>query len=254
MNIAEQFAALLPGVEISEEFVAKLTASIETAVAQRVDEQTKAIEEKAEEYVASIKKEMEEISEKANAYAEYVVNEMTQKVDDYCDFVIEQFVEENRQKLVETEEYCRMNKVLRSIREAFETNYFQLSTEPANRDLSSKLQEQKEAFNQLFEEHRQLKNQVEAYSKYVEEENRKEAFKNLTEGLADTQINKIASLIEKASFPDTESFKHGVSLMVEEFKSSKASSLSPSKTITETFVPSTTVTVDERMNSYLSRL
>jgi hypothetical protein len=42
--------------------------------------------------------------------------------------------------------------------------------------------------------------------------------------------------------------------MVEEFKSSKASSLSPSKTITETFVPSTTVTVDERMNSYLSRL
>jgi vacuolar-type H+-ATPase subunit I/STV1 len=151
MNIAEQFAALLPGVEISEEFVAKLTASIETAVAQRVDEQTKAIEEKAEEYVASIKKEMEEISEKANAYAEYVVNEMTQKVDDYCDFVIEQFVEENRQKLVETEEYCRMNKVLRSIREAFETNYFQLSTEPANRDLSSKLQEQKEAFNQLFD-------------------------------------------------------------------------------------------------------
>jgi uncharacterized protein YdcH (DUF465 family) len=259
MQIQEQLAALLPGVEITEEFVAKLTASIEAAVAQRVEEQTKEINEKAEKYAAEVKAQLDEVTEKANAYAEYVVEEMTKKVEDYCEYVVEQFVEQNRSKLVETEEYCRMASVLRNIREAFESNYFQLNAEPANKDLQAKLKESNQEFNKLFEQHRQLKRQIEEYSKYVDSENRKSVFESVTASLADTQKERLARLVEKAEFPTLDSYKIGLELMVEEFKPQAAQIVPASETSKESasttksgpaMIPEGT----DRMKAYLERL
>ncbi len=255
MKIEEQLANLLPGVEISEEFVKKFSASIETAVAKRVETQTKAIEEKAEKYVAEAKAQIEEITSKANAYAEYVVKEMTKKVDDYCEFVIEKFIEENKRKLVETEEYCRMSKTLRAIKESFEKNYFQLNAEPANKDLLMKLKESKDAFNQLFEEHRSLKHKIDEYGQYVEKQNRKNIFETLTINLADSQKEKIAKLVERANFDNLATYETGVKLLVEELDT-KVSKITETKKPTienhksETIIEQT----DNKMKSYLSRL
>lgn len=254
MNIAEQLKSLLPDVEISEDFVTRLTASIETAVAQRVEEQTREISKKAEEYAAELQSEIQEITDKANAYAEYVMEEMTNKVDDYCEFVIEQFVEENRKRLVETEEYSRMVATLNTIREAFETNYFQLNSEPANVETQEKLAESKRDFNELFAQHRELKNQIEEYSQYVEKENRKAIFETATKNLAESQKEKVSRLIEKSSFPDRETFELGLQLMVEEFKAPRQSTpvLKESAIAPAIVIP--VVSASEKMTSYLSKL
>jgi uncharacterized protein YdiU (UPF0061 family) len=254
MNIAEQLKSLLPDVEISEDFVTRLTASIETAVAQRVEEQTKEINKKAEEDLAAVQSEIKEITDKANAYAEYVMEEMTKKVDDYCEFVIEQFVEENRKKLVETEEYCRMAATLNTIREAFETNYFQLNSEPANLETQEKLAESKKDFNELFAQHRELKNQIEEYSQYVETENRKAIFETATKDLAESQKEKVQRLVEKSSFPDRATFEIGLQMMVEEFKAPRQaqSVLKESATASATVVP--IISPSEKMSTYLSKL
>lgn len=256
MNIKEQLTALLPGVEISDEFVDKLTASIETAVAQRVEEQTTEINKKAEEKIAAIQEELKEVAAKANAYAEYVVEEMTQKVEDYCEYVIEQFVEENRAKLVETEEYCRMARALRAIREAFEVNYFQVNnTEPAAQALEDKLEESRKEFNNLFEQHRTLKRQVEEYSKYVEGENRKAVFESVTTDLADTQKERLSRLVEKAEFPSLESYREGLKLMVEEIKPALITETKPPVDEKTTKGPEADVPVfPDKMKAYLERL
>ena len=268
MNIKETLSNLLPGVEISDEFVTKLTASIEAAVAQRVDEETKAIQEKAEEEKAELvakateyetyaNEQIQEISDKANAYAEYVVEEMTQKVEDYCEYVVEKFVRDNKTQLVETAEYARMSKVLRTIREAFETNFFQLNPEPANQSLEKQIQESKRAFNELFEEHRTLKRQIDEYSSYVDSENRKAVFVNVTEGMADTQKERLEKLVEKANFETLDEYELGVTLMAEEFKQASSKSNS-SKTHVEEKRETRPVisesTSNDKMKAYLERL
>lgn len=214
MNIAEMLKDL--GVEVSDDFVGKLTASIETTVAQRVQEEVEKVSAQAEEYGEYCKGEIQKIQEKAESYAEYVVEEMTQKVEDYAEYVVEQFVQENEKRLVETEEYNRMAATLRTIRGAFETNYFTLTDEPANQKLTEELDVAKKQFNELFEEHRTLKRQIADYSKYVDGENRKSIFESLTTDLADTQIEKLTKLIESASFETIEAYRAGVELMVQE--------------------------------------
>lgn len=259
-SLKEQLSELLPGVEISEDFVDKLTASIETVVAQRVDEETRAIHEKADEYAAEVRKEVEDVKEKAAAYADYVVEEMTQKVEDYCEFVIEQFVKEEKQKLVETEEYCRMAKVFNSIRNVFEQNYFQLDAEPANKALETQLAEAKQDFNNLFEDHRQLKRQIQDYSNYVESENRKAIFESITAELADTQKERLSRLVERAEFPSLDSYKIGLEMMVEElgYKTEKTEDVSEKpaadKNLTEERVVEKPSDYVNRMKLYLDRL
>jgi hypothetical protein len=258
MNIKEQLATLLPGVEISEEFVSKLTASIEATVAQRVDEQTAKIKQLADEQKEEIENQLKEVTDKANAYAEYVVEEMTKKVEDYCEYVVEQFVEDNRAKLVETEEYCRMAKVLRSIKEAFETNFFQVNNiEPATQALADQLAEARIEHNKLFEQHRNLKRQLEEYSAYVEEENRKAVFESVTADLADTQKERLARLIKTAEFPTIESYREGLNYMVEEITTAKSliTEVSPHKHEDANLVfPPSSTSVDDRMKAYLARL
>lgn len=269
MNIAEQLKTLLPGVEITEEFVTKLTASIEAAVAQRVEEETNEITEKAnaygqyvyeqaEEYSEHCKSQIAEISEKAEAYAEYVVEEMTKKVDDYSEYVIEKFVQEQKDRLVETVEYARMSNVLRNIREAFEANYFTLSDEPANISLEAKLEESKTAYNTLFEEHRTLKRQIDSYSEYVDTENRRNVFERVTVNLADTQKERLLRLVEKANFPSLEAYEAGVTLMVQEITSSDKSTsdaiAKPAITEGKTVITETKVPQNDRMKAYLERL
>jgi hypothetical protein len=263
MNIKETLTTLLPGVEISDEFVTKLTASIEAAVTQRVEEETKSISEKAEGYKAEIaakaaeyeayaNEQIKEVTDKANAYAEYVVEEMTQKVDDYCEYVVEKFVKENKEKLVDSAEYARMAKVLSSIREAFEVNFFQLDPEPANKSLEAQLEESKKAFNELFEEHRSLKRQISDYSAYVDSENRKSVFARVTEGMADTQKDRLGKLVEKANFETLEEYEAGVALMAEEFKNAST------KTVSTPIKEEKTVIVEsasnDKMKAYLERL
>lgn len=256
MNLLEQLKDLLPDVEISDDFVAKLTASIETVVAQRVEEETKEIHEKADEYAATIQQEVEDIKEKASAYADYVVEEMTQQVEDYCEFVIEQFVKDEQKKLVETEEYIRMSKTLNNIREAFEKNYFQLNSEPASKEMERQLKESKDDFNKLFEEHRILKRQIQEYSEYVENENRKAIFESVTVDLADTQKERLVRLMERAEFSDLESYKLGLEMMVEElgFKEHKEESIEKPivPTITENRTKETVS--PDRMKTYLEYL
>jgi hypothetical protein len=259
MNIAEQLAELLPGVEITDEFVGKLTASIESVVAQRVEEAVEEVNKKATEYGEECQKEIVEIKQKADAYADYVVTEMTQKVDDYADYVVEGFVEENRQRLVETEEYNRMASVLKTIRSAFEDNYFSLSHEPANEKATRELTEARDAYNTLFEQHRVLKRQIAEYDVYVEQHNRKSIFEELTRDLAQTQVEKIAKLLEKATFDSEEAYKSGITLMIEELTAISKEPLpevvdTTPTAIEEEVTPKEDDDSTSRMKSYLANM
>lgn len=216
-TFVEQLKALLPeGTELSDEFETKLVASFETAVAQRVQEQVEDVSNKAEEYAAYCKSEVEAIQEKANEYAEYVVEQMTQKVEDYAAHIVEQFVSEHQERMVETAEYNRMRTVFNLMKEAFEVNFFGLTNEPANEKLAADLKETKQEYNRLFKEHNQLRRQISDYDEYVTEQNKAAIFAEITADLADTQKERLERMVESANFSTTESYREGVTMMVEQ--------------------------------------
>lgn len=265
MTIVEQLRKLLPDTEISEDFASKIQAVF-----------TEAVEAKTKEIEDEYKKELSEVVEKANAYAEYVKEEtnpenvigaandyadyvidyITDKVDAYCDFIVESFVEENKDLLIETHEYNRMVETLRTIREAFETNYFALSDESPSKKVVRELEETSNAYNELFNKHVELQEQVEKYSQYVEECNRENIFEKLTHDLADTQKDKLKALVEKTQFSTSEDFEEGVRLMIRELHSNTATE--EKKVVEEGTKPQTAESnpevTDSRMKSYLERL
>jgi len=267
MNIVELLKTLLPSVEISDDFSTKLQETFDAAV----EEKTKEIEEeydiklagifeKAESYAEYVKSQYDpkELMESADEYGEYIVDTLVDKVDAYCDFVIEEFVEENKDRLIETNEYNRMATALRTIKEAFETNYFALNDETPSGKLKRELEETTDTYNALFNKHIELQEQVEAYSKYIEECTRENIFDRLTQGLAESQKEKFSAIIEKTQFSTAEDFEEGVKLMLKEFHSKvesdekKEEKLNESKDEKTNVVPLTEA--NPRMRSYIEKL
>lgn len=215
--------------ELSEEFVTKLTASVETIIANRLDEENEKVKAQADSKIAQLENSLTEqkndyeakltaLNEKAEAYADYVVEEMTKRVDDYCNFVVENFIAEHRDQLVDTVTYNRMADTLRIIREAFETNYFPLTNEPASKVLTNQLKEIKEEYNKLFTNYSNLLHENENKEKALVTEQKTRIFEDLTKDLADTQKEKLVTLIEKANFTNLDTYKTGVTMLVEQLK------------------------------------
>lgn len=260
-KIKEILSKALPQTEISEEFMTKLNASFETVIAQRVDEETKQLNKKISAYKrrlieqkqlnkAYTAKRVKQVTEKAEKYADYVVEEMTKKVESYCNYVVENFVKKNKDRLIESAEYARMAKTLSTIRSVFESNYFQLNPIQGSKHLESQLKESNRAFNELFEEHRILKQQINEYSDYIQKENRKAIFNKLTENLSYTQKEKLKILSEKAKFDTIEEFEEGISLMIEEYNHQPNNKYISEEKETKTV----SIDTNDKMKSYLENL
>jgi len=102
-----------------------------------------------------------------------------------------------------------------------------------------------------------LKRQIAEYSSYVDGENRKAVFARVTEGMADTQRERLEKLVEKANFESLEEYESGVTLMAEEFKQ-VANKSDSSNSVTEEKKETKPVISEgasnDKMKAYLERL
>lgn len=252
-NIAD-LKDILEGAELSDDTALKLKVMVENAINEKVEavkaecaQEIEALVEKADAYSEFVVNEM---TEKANAYADYVINEMSEKVDSYATYVVEQFVEQNQAQFVESAEFTRVSNALNNIKRVFEENYYVLTDNPDVSSFEKLAEEAKTSYNNLFNEHTGLK-------KKFDELLRISIFENATRGLADTQRDKVADLVENVKFDGIKEFERGVTLMVEEI-SKKSKSGSESSMIKEevvhTSIPHDTKETSDKMSVYLSRL
>ena len=238
--------------DISSDAVLKIKIMVENAIAERLEEQSKALAAEHVEAVAALETKITEaetahaaqlaeaaaqleeateaheaealdLAEKANQYAQYVVSEMTEKIDAYAEYVVEKFIEDNKQTLVESDEYSRMKSVFATIKEAFEAAHFDL-TPPADEvtEIEGKLEEAKGAYNDVFTKYQAV---------VAENEEMQFAmiFEHLTKDLADTQKEKLKTLVENVSFEGVAEFKRGVELMIGQVTESSKSATEDGK-------------------------
>ena len=233
-DIEEDVAALLSGEELSEEFRAKAKTIFEAAVTSRVAEARAEIEashaEKLEEEVAEAKGEL---SERVDSYLEYVSEEW---------FTENQLAVEHGLKTELTESFLSGMKGL------FEEHYVTIPEDKYDvlESMVEKLDDMETKLNEQIEKNINLNSRLgESVADGI--------LSNVSEGLASTQKEKLASLAESVEFESEESYREKLEVLRESYFSSKPAASTKSENLSEG-VDIAPENVQGTMGAYLNTL
>jgi hypothetical protein len=184
--------------DLSEDFKTKATVIFETAVAKGVSEEKQALEE---EYETKLEESKKEIAE-----------QLEEQVDSYLTYVVEEWVEENKLAIdagIKTE---IAEHFMSGMKELFEESYVEV---PENKidvvaEMTEQLETKENELNDAVTENIKLTSELKDFRKafIVSEE---------TDGLADSEIDKIESFIEMVDYDDEDSYRSQIKSIVEAY-------------------------------------
>jgi len=204
VDIEEDVNALLGGEELSEQFREKAKIIFEAALKSKVAEVKESLEEqyaaKLEEQVAEAK---EELAERVDSYLEYVSDEW---------FTENALVIEHALKTEMTESF------LHGMRSLFEEHYVSIPDEKYDvvESMVNKLDEMETKLNEQIEKNISL-------NKRLAESVADGVLDQVSEGLAQTQKEKLASLAESVEFESEEEYREKLETLKEAYFPSKVS-------------------------------
>ena len=214
INVEDDVNALLGGEELSEEFRAKAKTIFEAAINSKVagirEEIVREHEEKLSEEVEEIKVELQE---RVDSYLEYVADEW---------FVENQLAVENGLKADMTESFLEGMKGL------FEEHYVQIPEEKYDvlKSMVEKLDDMETKLNEQIEKNIAL-------NKGLAEATADGILESVSEGLAATQKEKLASLAESVEFESDEEYREKLETLKESYFPHKGAPATKSENLSE---------------------
>ena len=237
IDIEADVNALFEGEELSEEFQNKARTIFEAAINSKLAEVKEAVkteyEEQLVEEVAAIKSELEE---RVDAYLEYVADEWLQE---------NQIAVESGLKTEMTESF------LEGMKSLFEEHYVSVPEEKYDviESMVDKLDEMEGKLNEQIEKNIALNRRLAESSSDV-------VFAEVTEGLATTQKEKLATLVENVEFESEADYREKlVTLKESYFPSNAGSQRDKSENLSEgTENPANIAEISNTMSAYLQTL
>ena len=212
-NIEEDVNALLGGEELSEEFKEKAKTIFEAAINAKLTEIQAPLEEQYEEkFAAALTEEKQALTERVDAYLEYVADEW---------FEENALVIENGLQTEMTESF------LVGMKNLFEEHYVSIPEEKYDvlESMVEKLDDMETKLNEQIEKNIGLNNRLsEAVSDVVLDQ--------VSNGLASTQKEKLASLAEGVEFESEEKYREKLETLKESYFNSKKNAPAQAKTET----------------------
>jgi len=203
-DVQDDVKALLEGEELSEDFQKKATTIFETAIKSKVA----AIKEELQEsYATALVEELDEIKKG-----------LTERVDSYLEYVCDEWFQENALQ-VETGLKSEMTEsFLEGMKGLFEEHYVTVPEEKYDvlNSMVDKLDEMEGKLNE------QIDRNV-ALNRRLAESNADGVFAAVSEGLADTQKEKLATLAENVEFESETDYREKLETLKESYFPSKAS-------------------------------
>ena len=203
-DVQDDVKALLEGEELSEDFQKKATTIFETAIKSKVA----AIKEELQEsYAVALVEELDEIKKG-----------LTERVDSYLEYVCDEWFQENALQ-VETGLKSEMTEsFLEGMKSLFEEHYVTVPEEKYDvlNSMVDKLDEMEGKLNE------QIDRNV-ALNRRLAESNADGVFAAVSEGLADTQKEKLATLAENVEFESEPDYREKLETLKESYFPSKAS-------------------------------
>jgi hypothetical protein len=234
-DIEEDVNALLYGEELSEEFQEKARVIFESALRSKVNVIKEALEVQYEERL------VEEVAEISEALQE--------RVDAYLEYVSEEWMSENQLAVEMGLKEELTQSFLSGLKGLFEEHYVQIPEEKYDvlESMVEKLDEMETKLNEQIERNIQL-------NKRLSESVADRIFDEISEGLATTQKEKLASLAESVEFGSESEYREKMETLKESYFPSRA----VSTTVTpETLTESAEVVPEshsDTMNAYLRTL
>jgi len=192
----EDIAAMFSGEQLSEEFKAQAATLFEAHLNERVHQ----IEEQ-------LKAQYEDLLEQ---HTVAVTEELVERIDDYLNYVVEEWMSENRLAVENGLRTEITENFIANLKGLFAESYIEVPNDKLDLfesaveqvdTLDGELQTQVDKNIQLAEEVEQLKCEI--------------IFREIAEGLADTDVEKLRRLAEDLEFDTVEQFAEKVSVLRE---------------------------------------
>ena len=215
VDIEEDVNALFGGEDLSEEFKEKAKLVFETALNSKVAEVQEALEAKYQETLE------ERIAEEKASLSE--------RVDNYLEYVADEWFTENTLAIEQGLKTDMTESFLQGMRSLFEEHYVTIPEDKYDvlESMVEKLDDMETKLNEQIEKNINLNSRLgESVANGILE--------SVSEGLASTQKEKLASLSESVEFESEESYREKLETLRESYFSSRtASPAAKSETLSE---------------------
>ena len=234
-NIDDDVNALLGGEELSEEFKAKAKTIFEAAINSKV---------------ATIREQIQaEYDEKLAEGVAEAKEDLSERVDSYLEYVADEWMSENALAIEAGLKSEMTESFLSGMKSLFEEHYVTIPEDKYDvlESMVEKLDDMETKLNEQIEKNINL-------NKRLAESVADGILESVSDGLAATQKEKLASLAESVEFESDEEYREKLETLKESyFRSNKVSSQSKTETLSEgeSAVPSD---VTGSMSAYLKTL
>tara|TARA_B100000287_G_scaffold265610_1_gene249843 strand:+ start:221 stop:1273 length:1053 start_codon:yes stop_codon:yes gene_type:complete len=206
-DIEEDVNALLGGEDLSEDFKAKAKTIFEAAINTKVAEVKEALEAQYQEQLADRLVEATE--------------ELKERVDSYLEYVADEWVNENELAIEQGLKTEMTESFLGGMKSLFEEHYVTIPEDKYDvlESMVEKLDDMETKLNEQIEKNIGL-------NKRLAESSADSILTQVSEGLAQTQKEKLASLSESVEFESEEEYREKLETLKESYFSSKPQSSS----------------------------
>jgi len=197
-NIDDDVNALLEGEELSEEFQEKAKTIFEAAINSRIAAIKESLEKEADSIIA------EEV--------EGIKKELNERVDSYLEYVADEWFTENQLAVEQGLKTEMSESFLSGMKSLFEDHYVTIPEEKYDvlESMVEKLDEMETKLNEQIEKNVSLNSRLaESVADGILE--------SVSEGLAATQKEKLASLSESVEFESEESYRDKLETLKESY-------------------------------------
>ena len=235
-SVEDDLDAQIAGEELSEEFREKAATIFEAAINSKVsgikEELIASYEEKLVEEVASIKEELKD------------------RVDSYLEYVADEWIAENQLAVESGLKEEMTESFISGMKSLFEEHYVTIPEEKYDviESMVDKLDEMEGKLNEQIEKNVALnKRLAESVSDVV--------FAEVTDGLAQTQKDKLAGLVENVEFESETAYREKLNTLRESYFPTKVAQRNQAENLTEEAgSPVDTTNVSPTMEAYLKTL
>ena len=236
VDVEQDVQALFEGEELSEEFQSKARTIFEAAIKEKVSEikenlQT-AYEQALVEEVASVR------------------DELTERVDAYLEYVADEWIQENQLQVESGLKTEMTESFLEGMKSLFEEHYVSVPEDKYDvlESMVDKLDEMESKLNEQIERNVAL-------NQRLAESNSDVILADVSEGLALSQKEKLASLASNVEFESETDYREKLAKLKESYFPSKTSAPSAhSETISEGTAVDSPQQVSSAMEAYMQTL
>ncbi len=231
LDVTADVNALVNGEDLSEEFKDKATTIFEAALVSKLNEEMEKLEE---QYAAQLNEQIEVAKE-----------EMTAKVDAFLNYVVEQWIQDNKLAVDHGVRTEIAESFMSALKDVFVEHYMDIPEEKYDmvEGMTEKLDEMEHKLNEQIEKNIELNS---ALGEFIKES----IVAEVSQGLADTQKEKLASLSEGVEFTDEETYREKIETIKENyFPKSQVSEM-----ITEASEPVIEQEVPAHMKAYVQAI